>query len=206
MPYCDEKKTIFIHTPKTGGTIVRTLLDIKKFVDENPNTIPSPQHYTCDLLRFFLGTEKYNDYYKFAFVRNPWSRLASEYFWRKNFLKLTNLPAFDEFICMAELKVKQAHYYDEPFSDHFIPQSEFVIDVDDIFKFEEFEKNVHSVAKILAIEIGAINKKPIKSHDKYWKYYDSQTKSIIAEVYAEEIERFGYEFGAEEEFEQCLLR
>lgn len=195
MPYCDIKQTIFVHIPKTGGTAVRGLLDIRKFVDEDSNTMPSPQHYTCDLLRYFLGTKKYSEYYKFVFVRNPWSRLASEYFWRSNFLKLPNTQPFNEFIRMAAFKVKNGQYYEDPFDDHFIPQSDFVLDVDDVYRFEEFEKSVRTVAKILNVELGSINKKQVKPHDNYWNYYDDQTKSIIAEIYAVEIERFGFQFG-----------
>ena len=82
MPYNDQLKTVFLHIPKTGGTTVKRLLGIRQLNSENPVLIPSPQHLTCALLRVSMGHEKYDSYFKFTFVRNPWARLVSDYFWR----------------------------------------------------------------------------------------------------------------------------
>lgn len=197
MPLSDEQNVIFLHIPKTGGTTIRKLFHLDKFVDENPKSIPSPQHLTCELLRIFLGSKRYNNYYKFTFIRNPWGRLLSDFFWRKDRKGIREIGSFEDYVDFAKLKVRYRSFYEEPFLDHFIPQVDYTIDADDVFRFEAFEQGVRVLEQKLGIELGSIDKKPIKASDKYWEFYNKRTKAIVAEVYAEDIEMFGYEFEGE---------
>jgi hypothetical protein len=36
MPYCDEKRVIFLHVPKTGGTTIKRLFGIDQLDDPDP--------------------------------------------------------------------------------------------------------------------------------------------------------------------------
>ena len=65
MPYDDDKRVIFLHVPKTGGTTVKRLFEIRQLDDPDPTIRPSPQHLTCDLLRGSIGEDKYWSYYNF---------------------------------------------------------------------------------------------------------------------------------------------
>ena len=95
MPYYKEKKLLFIHIPKTGGTVIEDR--IKK---ETPQTLFSPA--TNSLLdfpynRISLQHQFYTTIYKFrdklhvnfdnikifSVVRNPYDRIISDLFWHK---------------------------------------------------------------------------------------------------------------------------
>jgi len=194
LPYSDEKGIVFLHVPKTGGTAVVRFFNIRSLHDWNPEVRPSPQHLTCEMLRKKIGNKKYEDYYKFAFVRNPWARILSSYFWRQTLPKKRPVLPFPDFVETARQAVTKRRFYDQDFSDHFIPQVEYTVDVDDIFRFEEFDKSIKVLAAKLGIETEPVPPRKPKPHDRYWTYYDNQTRSVIAEIYREEIEQFDYRY------------
>ncbi len=86
-------------------------------------------------------------------------------------------------------------YYDQDFGDHFIPQVEYTNDVDDVFRFEDFESGLRSVAQKLGLVIGAIPAKLPKHYDNYWNYYNAQTRDMVARIYQDDISEFDYKFG-----------
>jgi glycosyltransferase involved in cell wall biosynthesis len=195
LPYNNDKKVIFLHIPKTGGTIIKKLFGINKLDDHNPANIPSPQHLTCTMLREYIGSEKYDTYYKFTFVRNPWARILSHYFWRQKLEEKWASPTFSDFIANVQKIVQEERFYEHEYGDHFIPQVQYTSDVNNIFKFEEFEKGVNILSKRLGINSGNYRPREKKEHDQYWEYYDKKSRRIIEQLYSEEIEQFGYEYG-----------
>lgn len=194
MPYCDEKEVIFLHVPKTGGTTIKRLFDIPLLHDSNPAVTPSPQHLTCARLRERLGNKKYDSYYKFAIVRNPWSRILSSYFWRQTLPKKRKILPFASFIESARHAVINGQFYEQEFGDHFIPQVEYTSDVNDVFRFESFASSVKIIASKLNTPVEKIPPKKPKHYDQYWNYFDSHTRDMVAEIYSDDIREFGYEF------------
>ena len=171
------------------------LLNIRLFFDSNPEVSPSPQHFTCNMLRKQIGVEKYDSYYKFVFIRNPWARILSSYFWRQKLPKKRLVLPFDVFVENARHIVTNRLYYDQEFGDHFIPQIEYTRDVDDIFRYESYTSGIKTVAAKLKISLPHVPAKTPKPHDDYWDFYNDSTREIIADIYRDEIKKFGYEFG-----------
>ena len=74
-------KFIFIHVPKTGGTAIEAYLGqygetvLDGYVTESIYF----KHATAADLRVKLGAPIYERYFRFAFVRNPWDWVASNY-------------------------------------------------------------------------------------------------------------------------------
>lgn len=193
MPYCDDKRTIFLHIPKTGGTTISMLLKLSGLQDTNPSNRPTPQHLTCTLLREALG-EKYDAYYKFTLVRNPWARLLSTYYWRQQLPKKRPVLAFEAFVEYAGEVVRTHGYYDQDFGDHFIPQVEYTRDIDQVFRYDAFEKSVQTVASRIGLSIPGIPPKEPKHYDDYRAFYTDKARALVASIYAEDIAEFDYAF------------
>lgn len=71
---------IFIAVPKTGTSSVETAL--QKYAAEKM-TRRFNKHATTRKLMRDLPEEMWNNFFKFAFVRNPYDRIESWYFYRK---------------------------------------------------------------------------------------------------------------------------
>ena len=80
MIISDKYKVIFIRVPKTGSTSFETL-----FKQIDPNCISSNNekipygHHSASQLKKMIGEEKWNTYFKIAFIRNPINWFMSQY-------------------------------------------------------------------------------------------------------------------------------
>jgi hypothetical protein len=70
----DKHKCIFVACQKTGSTSIRTTLANVEGITT------APMHRGCVKSREIVGPDKWDSYYTFAFVRNPWDRQLSIFF------------------------------------------------------------------------------------------------------------------------------
>ena len=203
MVWCHEKKIIFIHIPKTGGSTIESNLDLKK--SENgwgthkfkfyPNK-KAFQHFIWSDYIFKLGEETCNKYYKFTIVRHPVSRFISEYYWNPEGRKKCS---FDDFLIKAENIVKNK-LFKHRIGDHFQSQSSFIFDsnnnckVDKIFRFENYNKVIMYIKELLNEKdkkIKSIN--VCKKNEKLSFIPSIKQMSKIYDLYKEDYDNFGYE-------------
>src|SRR5687768_492427 len=107
---------IFVHINKTGGTSIEQALGLRF------------QHKTALELRAELGRRNWERQFSFAFVRNPWDKVASHYRYRvkTNQTDLgTHTIPFDEWVRLAYGE-QDAKYYDQP--KMFMPQVDWISD------------------------------------------------------------------------------
>jgi len=139
---------------------------------------------------------KYRDYFKFAFVRNPWDRVVSCYLdkvvnKRRDYYMECHGKDFEyfvRFIKKKDLSICDRHIR---LQSRLFPYRE----VDFIGRFENFENDLRSVLDKLNIKVNRIPRLNVtKRTGAYKSYYSERTKHIIADKYSKDVELFGYKF------------
>ncbi|MBI3312642.1 MAG: sulfotransferase family 2 domain-containing protein [Candidatus Omnitrophica bacterium] len=187
-----QHKFIFVEIQKTASKTVRTTLGAKH-----------ADHFTVQKLIEQHGKPVWEEYFTFTFVRNPWARLVSGYFFRRDggngsgkdldWAKLYP-PTFKEFCSNLEF------FQNIPGENMFITQYDWLatmegkIELDYLGRYETLDQDWEAICKRLTFSFQALPKINVGRHDSYQAYYDSQTREIVAEHYQKDIEYFGYTF------------
>ncbi len=191
----DKHKCIFIHIIKTGG------VSIERFFHGEISEA-SKMHRIAKVYKEEIGSEKWNKYFTFTFVRNPWCKMVSQYFYiqrrKKGKYKLT----FREFILAFKSCSESEYINHKGIAVKFNPiQLPWILDddgnciVDFVGRFENLQEDFNLICDKIGIprkKLPHLNK---SEHEHYTKYYDDETKQIVAEKFAKDIEYFGYKFG-----------
>ena len=218
MPICNNKRIIFVHIPKTGGTSIEKLFgmynensnipDLDKLHGhvpvENSKKVDNPlslggnygyylQHLAIHEIKRLIPENIYTDKNIFTCIRNPWDRIVSEYIWAYSFIE------FDDFINRVFSVVSNRIMLDTE-NVHFRPQNEFLnSEVNYICRFEQFKQDLVKLNKRLQLNINIDQipheKKSIRKH--YSKYYSKKSVALIEEIYAKDIEIYGYAYQVE---------
>jgi hypothetical protein len=156
-----------------------------------------------------LGRQEFDgwdEYFKFAFVRNPWDRLVSWYTMVTTYPRggnelwqyvRDNSSNFEEFIynCTDDVPIRKGVYYS--FARN---QLDYVTDengellVDFIGKLENFDEDIHKVFSRIGVDLERIPRKNRSRHQHYSTFYTPETEMIVRERFERDIEYFGYEF------------
>ncbi len=182
----DKYKCIFVEVPKTGSTSIRHVIGH-----------PKKPHLNICQIAYKVTKDKFYEYFKFGFVRNPWDRAVSLYE-RREGLQMKSKMSFEEFVqwmkfssctCLHPLPHRyQLDWFVNPHGD---------VIVDFIGRFESLESDWRKISLKLGItsELPHVNYNPQKNRH-YTEYYNDKTKTIIRNRFAVDIEYFGYEFGS----------
>lgn len=218
-----KHKCIFIHIPKTGGTSIEHIIwpdpedktpenlwcNRKQAIKLNKYHNEGLQHLFAKDVKKEVGENIFNSYYKFSFVRNPWDRLVSEYYYHKKitaknlFKKSKNLFHFIDPFFNTELKdfesfVNSLTQFDSIHLKNqvnFITNNQGKIILDNIYRFEEFSRNINKVLSELKINLYSPIPHLKKTNRGHYKgYYTEKTKNLIGDIYKDDIETFNYSF------------
>lgn len=198
-----EKKTLFVHIPKTGGQSVT-----KYFLEnlgEKPNLKNSkyglinnkkskrhgPHHFHHLLLKEYKELElidSIDEYFKISVVRNPYARFVSAFY----FNNLQKDFSFKQVLDKLPFKDTRSDLY-----RMFIPQTDYLtvdnkIQIDKLFYqenldefFDFFSKNYKMSGRVYT------NKSKIKITDSFLKDDEIQ---LINKIYYRDFQEFGYKF------------
>jgi len=158
-----------------------------------------PEHADASIVkRFFLS--EWDDFYKFCVVRNPFEKVASEYFWKTRNKK--QAPSFSEFV-EGLFQSKSTH-------EEFLPRKPFnwtIYTIDDkvvvnkVLRYENLISDFAEVAKYLNIPLEkqiASAKSGYRPKNKQPKWYRTlYTKDdifMVESLYKNELDCFNYRF------------
>lgn len=201
----DNAKILYIHVPKTGGTYVEELLrSYGQLTGVHYNTdvhdFPcSPQHFHSSLYQpiyFSEGIRETNPFdFVFMTVRNPYTRLISEYHRRDRtlFAEDDSVENLNEWCKTVLTLMKFQPYY---LDNHLRPQWEFQPTCCEttIYKQEKgFDKLANKLSELIELFPERDNKRLNVSRVVFKKkHLYNTTKKLVAETYAEDFRRFRY--------------
>ena len=208
MLISDSHQFIFLRMRKVASTSMKTIL--------LPMCLPRPEgriahlksraklerdyqknvfraHDDIQAAQKRMPAETFKRYFKFAFVRNPWDRLVSEY----NFLlarpahgrhsRVKKLDGFKQFIRM-QIPRKDA-YQINMLSDR---KGKLLMDF--VGKLENLQDDWQTVCTRIGIPYQELQRKNVSDHSHYQDYYDSESREMVASHWSREIELFEYSF------------
>src|SRR6056297_659079 len=193
----NKYKCIFIHVPKTAGTSIAESLF--------GNIDPKMGHKGHKRIKhyFVYNQKKFQNYFKFAFVRNPWDRLYSAYNYlekkkgnkkdKKFSEKYLNYESFKDFVYSLQKESKKTKIILS--FNHFLPQHYFLklnneLVIDKIGHFEKINKDFKEIKTRLDIKTKLKEKRKVK-HKNYIEVYDNKMIRTVENIYKEDIKLFG---------------
>ncbi len=190
-----KHKFIFTHIPKTGGTSITRALNPNAGIKNKP-------------LKEMPLKDK-EDYFKFTFVRNPWDRAVSMFFFRQKRGWLTKKKFEDVFcepltfknwaikfplkICFSstDLCNTDGSYL----QSWWMKDKTGKINMDYVGRFENLQEDFNIICAKIGMKQKKLSHQNKTKHKPYVEYYDDQTRKIVAQKCSQDIERFGYKFG-----------
>lgn len=190
-----DTNSVFVHIPRTaGGTISEAF-----YGGHDTGHAILAEFWSHDRVRL-------ENSFVFTFVRNPWDRLVSAYHrvinnpsnprtrqWGERHLK--NIQSFEKFVHRLQQPIFRHTVWSH---SHFRPQAEYLntptrVAVDFVGRFETLQQDVAALGKQLKQiqPLGHANK---TSRNDYKTYYDDTTAKIVEELYASDVEMFGYKY------------
>lgn len=207
----DDHQFIFVHIPKTAGSSITQVLEpvsrcgsefwltrwlLRAGVRSNlfapPKYRTYRRHTSARKLQWYLPRRQFQQYYKFAFVRNPWDWLVSYYHFvmgqpnHRRYRQLKSLGSFEHFV---EYECSQKKFMQKNFvTDH---QGNLIVDF--VGRFENLMEDFALVCHKLNIT-GSLGQRNRSQHRDYRSYYSDRAIELVAQGYAEDIQLFGYTY------------
>jgi hypothetical protein len=206
MLISESHKFIFVHIRKAAGSSMRDTLeplslpkprDVKSKVksrflkiEQDYRKYAFRQHDDINVAKKLIPEEIFDSFFKFAFVRNPWNRLVSEY----EFIR--RRPDHSRHSKVIKMNFEQyIHYQSKRFDAHqinMLADKKGVLLMDFIGKFENLQEDWNFVTDTLGIENKKLSHKKKAGIKNYDSYYTDETRELVAELWKKDIEAFGY--------------
>lgn len=206
-----KNKFIFFHLPKNAGSAVSDFLNKKEnyykskkiiskilkkfsrsdnfFFDHYQNKIHLfRSHVSINYIENIISPTIFNRYFKFAVVRNPFSRFVSRYNYTKLVTKNKDLD-FSKFLInhLNEKLITDQQY-------KFLLKKDGTIGVNKILKFENLDSDLNEISDKINANLNNFKKMNASTFDDYKKYYNDETINLVKNYCKVDLEYFNYDF------------
>lgn len=200
-------KFIFFAVPKTATHTIREAL--REHTDENDweqqvlygeQFLPFPEiarlrhgHISAEQIRPYLDDDVWNEYFKFAFVRNPFDRFVSTCF----FLNRTDPNFADSAVNFMKERLQRSRFQQRILVK---PQYQQLcwgngdIALDFVGRYESLQQSFDEICAQVGIPSTALGQKNASKHRTFDTYYDDALRQQVADFYAEDLRIFDYGF------------
>ena len=206
-------KFIYSHIPKCAGTTIEVAL--KKHASPSLGNELAKENKWWRNKRLFELYSENPSYYKFSFTRNPFERIVSAFTFFTN-----NNISFKNFVLEIELFLDHnpqnifkevdhnfccnpsVHKTFMPLNDallgyHVLPQNYYISPkFDFIGKVENLQNDFDQVCESVGLDKIKLPNLNQSSHQHYTSYYDQESRSLVENLYQEDLIQFKYNFDA----------
>lgn len=197
-----SRRFLFVHIPKTGGNSIQNILrdysedeivcrepyqdGVERFELNNP-TYGFSKHSPLSEYKEKLPQETYAQLFKFACVRNPWERAVSFYFSPHRQVTEFSREAFAQFLTTVP-----------PMTHHLRETPQQAVagisgNFDYLMRFETLQRDFDVICEHLGIPRQPLALRNKSARGRVEDYYDAGTTELVRELFADDIELFGYD-------------
>lgn len=207
---CHDKKIIFIHIPKTGGTSVARLLGGHGIMLQGEKNYESVyfKHALASDVRRMMG-DQFDCYQRLTIVRNPWDWVVSNYEFNRGLHRPFTAGTRYRVSGMVPDRFKDQSFDDwlhwwteelQPSQHRLISAENGQLLVNKVYRFEQIEKCLQDIRRrvygwALKPLPHAMRLKGKRKRKHYAEYYNAGTIKLVEKYFAVDIERFGYSYG-----------
>jgi hypothetical protein len=190
MVISEEHQLVFVHVPKTGGTTVSRVL--ARALQHQPGLSvhqAEQQHLTVDEI---VKTHPHvRHYYKFGFIRNTWERVLSMYMFNHRHLR-----ARGSMDCIEWGEPFRAFLNRPLTSGECRSQLDWTSGLDYVGEQKNLKAHFDKVCEHVGLPwLPFPEWVNCTAHRHYTHYYQQADVERVRQLYAPEIEHFGFSFG-----------
>lgn len=204
---------IFVPINRTASSSMQVILEKNcKILGVNRHG-ETLKHETILEAKRRLSEDQFNRYFKFAVVRNPWDRMVSMYL----YAPVDRRSAKQGYTRSKQYEMLSPFANPSPFNDddflkwlRNIPtsRSKFLascsfwlkngqgeIAVDFVGKYEHLDEAWEYISECIGLNMESLGRLLCnESRTHYRNYYGQVARQLVAEIFAEDIDRWGYKF------------
>ena len=185
-----KKKFIYLKTKKTASTTVEIYFE--------PECLNWANHMIASDVKAKIGDDIWDSYFKFCVIRNPFDKLVSYWWWKLGAKNSQDLETRD----FVEIK-RHFNFFIQNLHNLVLDRDIYMINkevcIDFFIRYENLTEDISQVCRLLDInfdssKIGKYKSSFRKTKIDFHDYYNEESKNIVKQAYAWEIDKFNYSF------------